>query len=269
MIGLMNIMAKGLERPTEADLVQAEQEMISKNAYMSKDEKLRKLQIRCCAYSVVMRRQKQRHLQIVQSQPRKTEEEILAEQEAEILRKQIAHDQEIASAIMGQGSIFSKVCLVAPETRQTSVVKYFLEDFPYEKKNTCLLLGGTGAGKTFGAIGFVCQQANSVRQTAFITAYKLSEAIVRKDFEGLDRLEKVQYLIIDDLGAEPEGYKGKDFIAHFENLFITRHQANRMTLITSNNTLEQFKQVYGDRVVSRLREAGTVFQSPDGDLRKR
>lgn len=248
--------------------------------YESQDDNVRRIQAKCWSYGLMLRRQAEQHWQEQRMTPEERaafEAQRLLDEEKRLLQTQIDRDYEISALLMGLDNRFSQVSLYAENLVQTSVLRYFRDEFPYLDKRNCLVLGGTGSGKTFGVIGYVAQRANlkvyrdqtKSIDAKFITAYKLSELLYRKDFDKLDKLETVNYLIVDDLGAEPEGYKGKDFIAHFENLFTTRHMFGRATLITSNCKPEDIANQYGERFVSRFRETGDIFVSTDGDLRKR
>lgn len=141
-------------------------------------------------------------------------------------------------------------------------------EFMKSCKGDALLLGGVGCGKTTAAISIVANEMEPFVKARFLTAYDLSFMIYKRDFEGLEAVEKAHIVIIDDLGTEPEGFKGKDFLAHFENLFATRHRCLRRTIITSNLTIEQIKKDYGDRFISRLRQSGQVFEANNSDMRK-
>lgn len=131
-----------------------------------------------------------------------------------------------------------------------------------------LLLGGVGSGKTTACVVATAEKMKPGVSAKFLTAYDLAFMIHQKDFKALDSIERVSILIIDDLGTEPEGFKGKDFLAHFENLFATRHRKCKRTLITSNLTVDQIKQAYGDRFISRLRQSGQVFETDTKDMRR-
>lgn len=82
-------------------------------------------------------------------------------------------------------------------------------------------------------------------------------------------VEKIPYLLLDDLGTEPdlEGYRGKEFVAYFQNLITKRHNSNRVTIITANFTKDDFTARYGDRVISRLKDCALIFETKDPDLR--
>ncbi len=169
--------------------------------------------------------------------------------------------------LMGQESRLSNANWFSPGLQETAVVRFFKTQELYPVENY-LVIGATGNGKTHGTLAFmVYQMCKRQKKGCFITAYDLALAIHRKDYDGLDILEAKPYLLIDDLGSEPQGFKGKDFLAHFENLFSTRHRYRRHTYITSNAKLEEIRQVYGERFISRFRESGRVFESTDADMR--
>ena len=79
-------------------------------------------------------------------------------------------------------------------------------------------------------------------------------------------MRKACLLVIDDLGSEhsPSGYVGNRV-----NDVLTYREANNMpAIITTNKTAEEFKILYGDRIISRLngrKEAmgWQVLEGPD------
>lgn len=268
MKAMMDIFATRLPEPSEAALRWAEDRMQNDSKlYKSSDAKIYKLQVRCYAYAY---RDPSVPVNIA-SDPLvvdKTPEEI----EAEILAKIVHHDRSVSTGFMGQSSIFAGVSLWdEKQTRETQVVKFFQTDFSPLKHKNCLVLGGTGSGKTYGVVGYVASVADTAGHVKFMNAYKLYEvqrSNLAADREVRDWLDVVKYLIVDDLGTEPQsGYRNADFVAYFQNLFISRHQNNRFTFITSNSTLKDFTETFGERLVSRFRETGVVFETADSDMR--
>jgi DNA replication protein DnaC len=258
---VLNQATGSLRLPTPEELKRAENEIVQLYTqgrfYLSSNPEMQAMQIKCYAYKYVVAER-------VLHSPSKPMSE--ADRARQQLQLQIAKDHEITTSLMGSNSIYAGISWLDPTCKQTAVVG-FLKEMAIKGKKACLLLGGTGSGKTFGSLCFVGRYAENKDQCLFYTAYKISELINRRAFTETDRLESVKYLIIDDLGVTSEGYKGQDFIAFFENLFTTRHQKGKYTLITSNGTPEQIRQVYGDRFVSRFKEIGEIFVTNDSDMR--
>lgn len=184
-------------------------------------------------------------------------------------------DKMAAKVIMGVDSIFGNCTLFDDEvTLPTKATEFFLGEFPESNKRDCLLLGDTGRGKTWATIAYVCSKATWNRYTRqislsakYIKAFELSHLIHKKDFKALDELKRFNYLIVDELGSEPEGYKGKDFVAFFENLYGDRHMQNKATFLITNHEPDVVKEVYGERFVSRFNETGLTKQIVDLDWR--
>lgn len=188
--------------------------------------------------------------------------------------QQIRIERQNATALMGPDSRYALISASDPNTRQTKALNHLFTSFHFSGKHNILLVGGTGSGKTFAAIAYACASDDfrlysdgSPRNTAFIRAYALSEAIQRKKWDFLDSVRKKKWLIIDDLGVEGPGYKSGDFLSFFEDMFIERHENQKRTILTCNARLEDIKTTFGERFISRLRETGEVFETIDEDMR--
>jgi DNA replication protein DnaC len=67
----------------------------------------------------------------------------------------------------------------------------------------------------------------------------------------LSKLQKYQYIVLDDLGVE----KPSDWV--LETLYVIvneRYERNRHVIITSNKNLREIAETVGDRIASRLAE---------------
>jgi DNA replication protein DnaC len=261
--GIFKLFAHGGYRmPTREELAKAQAEIdASPEFYRSSDPKVFETQVLIYAFGVA-RRHDLGHL------PRQPHREPTPEEiEAATLQRVIEHDRHQSRWMMGEDSIYANISMWdAAQTQETAVLRFLRDEFNLASgKKNLLLLGGTGSGKTYGAVCWVAQHASY--NACYRTAYKISEAVTRRDFEETDLLERARFLVIDDLGCEPEGYRGADFLAYFEDLFASRHQHGRFTLITSNATVAQFATAYGERFISRFEEAGIVFTTGDPDLR--
>ncbi len=135
------------------------------------------------------------------------------------------------------------------------------------------LSGNVGAGKTHVAVSLLRDAATrDERRGLFVHASGLflelratmdnraaSEAHVFAKYLA-DRL-----LVVDDLGAE----KVSEYVrASWYHIIETRYSEMRPTVVTSNLSLAQVAEAYGDRIASRL-ASGFVLNFAGGDYRLR
>lgn len=193
-------------------------------------------------------------------------------------------DQLHNQYMLGGSTLYDGASYHNPELRQTETFSWMRNVFHGSAKSFALLLGGTGAGKTFAAIAYTNMIAKvdivmgkiQYSNAAYLHAYKLAEMLanIKKHGEELDKYKQKGVLVLDDLGTEPVGFRGADFQAHLGYLIDERHKFRRKTIITSNTTMESkektigFKELYGDRIVSRLMESGFGLETNDPDLRR-
>ncbi len=197
-------------------------------------------------------------------------------------------DKLLGDYLLGDNARHREASYFNPELRRTEVIRVLLHEFRASGKRSLLMLGGAGAGKTWGVMAYVKGQAqtelNPQRSKVvysnchFTTAFDLAELRRKKASpdrdKDLEHIAAVRHLIIDDLGAEPGSYAGADFISYFDSLIDKRYQRQLCTYITSNAELERtdgrpdFKTVYGDRVCSRIAQDGFVREITEGDLRR-
>jgi DNA replication protein DnaC len=246
--------------PTPQDLVAAEQQILNDASFpMPKDVKLRESVVRCVAMGFVAKR---KYLQSGQIKPQVSEDQLRRQE----IFKRIERDHKVSSFMVGVRSIYSEVSFSDPNTKQTDVVNWLTNDFTKSGKKHALLLGTTGRGKTYGAIGYIAT-ISDIGRCAYVKAFKLSELLNARNYQALDHYEKVKHLIVDDLGVSQAGYKGEDFNSWFENMFCTRYEYGLTTIITSNATPEQIKETFGERFVSRFREDGMLYVTNGPDMR--
>jgi hypothetical protein len=89
----------------------------------------------------------------------------------------------------------------------------------------------------------------------------------RYDNAEMDRLLKCRRLVLDDLGTEYMDEKG-NFMAVLDEVIADRYANERPTLITTNLTVEEFRDRYKNRIADRIRDNGK-FLSVVGDSRRR
>jgi DNA replication protein DnaC len=106
----------------------------------------------------------------------------------------------------------------------------------------------------------------------FIAAMELPRhGLYGEDGKFWDGLKDVDRLVIDDLGTEPLDGKGYA-LANLGDLLSQRHAWQRKTLITTNLSLEAFRERYlahdGGRLYDRLREAGLFYECSGASMRR-
>jgi len=188
--------------------------------------------------------------------------------DTEVLKTLCVEEQKAVSAkLMGSHHILSGVAMDSQETINTQAILFFKNHFPKTKKRCALLTGGTGSGKTYACIAYI-GSVSTPDSCLFTTTYNFFDQLSRKNYPFLDRCEAVRYLLVDDLGAEPVGFKGSDFYTAFEHVFSERHTRDVTTLITSNLSADGLKTVLSERFFSRFNEIGIMCRTSDKDFRK-
>lgn len=123
-----------------------------------------------------------------------------------------------------------------------------------------VLSGPPGVGKTVAA-------SEAAMGGQFIKAAKLARTSYYDD-AAMQNLERPAMLVIDDLGTEYNDAKGM-FTAILDSLIDTRYAANLRTVITTNLNAKAFTERYGERVVDRIREAGSFVELAGNSMRRR
>lgn len=180
------------------------------------------------------------------------------EEAARLHREKVACEKDAAAAIMGRSSIYAKCSMSdTVDNHPTKAFLFMRGLWLANSRENIILTGATGRGKTYALIAYAAStySPNAVR---FVRAYDLAEKLSRRDFDFTDRLKTVPCLIIDDLGAEPEGFRGSDFTAFLENLFDIRYEHKRQTLFSTNLVPMMIAKTYGERFVDRFKNSGQI-----------
>jgi len=233
-------------------LAQMQSEADRKLFHLSKNPKLQEEQVRCFALGYQAGK-------TGYTPPPKTDEQL--KQEA------IANQKDASKRLMGVNSVLAGVSW--DESRPEKPMQWMRNSFSPTDKRVALLLGDVGVGKTHAAVAYVSKMMTDFNTTGmFITAYDLLTALSNRKEEVLQAVERAKYLIVDDIGTHNSDFKGNDFRSYFENLFNKRHQTSRTTIITGNITIQDFKDIFGERVASRGAEIGAAIEFTGNDLRK-
>lgn len=151
----------------------------------------------------------------------------------------------------------------------------FAEEFEEKPGENLFLTGPTGTGKTYLSNCIARAVTAKCHSVFYTNAADLFDLFSEKHFGGTEnelaagRIEEAyrcELLIIDDLGSE----MGSSFTNSRLFMIINHRLSSRLsTIISSNLSLNQIRNNYGDRVVSRLMGNYTVLPFYGADLRLR
>ncbi len=171
----------------------------------------------------------------------------------------------------------SKTSLLSAETAKAyGFMEEWCNKFGISKIKNVVLSGGTGVGKTYlvNAIANKLSGKNVLIQN--LTAFSLNNQMLKyhTTFEEdrasyLDSILNCDLLIIDDLGTETIL---KNVTKEYLYLVINERQLNgKSTIVTTNLSLMQIIDRYGERVFSRLmNKANSILLNITGnDLRQK
>ena len=128
----------------------------------------------------------------------------------------------------------------------------------------CALAGTVGSGKTVAATWWALTQTDLA--PAFVRATTFA-ASSRYQGERQDWLS-AGVLVLDDLGSEYMDAKGSLLTDLDELVDVFYGSLRRRLIITTNLTAAGFKTKYGDRIVSRMRDAGVWIELDAPSLRR-
>ena len=155
--------------------------------------------------------------------------------------------------------------------KNLGLVKQFVDSFGSDYQNL-FLYGNTGLGKTFLSH---CIAKELMDRHFFVVYFSAAEFFdmagdrhFRRDSQA-DALYKravgAYLVILDDVGTEvPNGFSVSALFT-----FLNRRAENRLaTIISTNLTLEQFKDIYGERIFSRLMDSSKFLPFVGDDIRQ-
>lgn len=142
----------------------------------------------------------------------------------------------------------------------------FVENFE-STYNNLLLLGDTGVGKTFLShciAGSLLAKSFSV---VYLTASEFFDEMAKTKFDKKDdngHIRDCDLLIIDDLGTELSNtFTNTEFFVVINDRLLRK----KSTLISTNLSLEDIKDIYTERVFSRLTSNYTMLRLTGEDIR--
>ncbi|MEG1581888.1 MAG: ATP-binding protein [Clostridia bacterium] len=142
------------------------------------------------------------------------------------------------------------------------------------KISNLLILGETGVGKSYGTLCLTTEIIKKGYSASVLTAFEMTNLFLKYhttiDAEKIEALSPIldpDLLVIDDLGTEPIL---KNVTLEYLYLIIAeRMNKQKLTVITSNLSLSNILDRYGERIFSRLnnKELSAVIKLQGDDLR--
>lgn len=135
-----------------------------------------------------------------------------------------------------------------------SYCKKYASDFhlPY---NGILMMGATGLGKTHLSLAIGNEVIKNGHSVIYGSAPDLFRKVEKEHFNSEEQADTAQLLqdcdllILDDLGAE---FDSKFNQATLYNIINTRMNKGNPTIVSTNSTLSEIQERYGERISSRL-----------------
>ncbi len=151
--------------------------------------------------------------------------------------------------------------------------KEFIRDFDTQVDNL-IFVGNPGVGKTFMANCIASELLASGHTVIYLTAFQLFDLFEKikfnngdntKDFQAqFDYILDCDLLIIDDLGTE----LNNTFVNVQLYLCINeRYLRNKSTIISTNYNINDIKNMYSERIFSRIASNYTLLKIIGEDIR--
>ncbi len=157
-------------------------------------------------------------------------------------------------------------------TRVAGICRQFAEDFP-EKRGSLLLTGSTGTGKTFLMNCIADELLRRYFSVICLTAIELFDVVAEVRIEKsedmgrrllYDSIFSCDMLIIDDLGSELSNSLTASSLFHILN---SRLIEGRSLMISTNLGMNGLRDVYTERVTSRIRSSFEILPLYGRDIR--
>lgn len=149
-------------------------------------------------------------------------------------------------------------------------------------KNNIIITGPCGTGKTHLGYAFLKKHADHIienspiqfyrSQNCFMTTLKDILDDIKQNIQNhqaitasslLQKAYSAPILILDEVGVQ---YGSKMERVELFNLFNTRYNELRPTVILTNLTLKELYQLLGDRIMRRINEKSIIFQFTNQDI---
>lgn len=162
--------------------------------------------------------------------------------------------------------------LSAQDTAKDAVQKarQFIESFDREFHNL-FLYGNTGVGKTFLSHCIAKELIDRANCVIYFSAFDLFDTLAKETFQrdaltagAQEDILSCDLLIIDDLGTELTNSFVASALFQCINERIMRKKS---TIISTNLSLDQFSDLYSERIFSRITSHYTMIKLIGNDIR--
>lgn len=141
----------------------------------------------------------------------------------------------------------------------------YCQNYP-ENQGNFIFTGGTGTGKTFFLHCIAKALLDRGVRVLYFTAEGLFNHFSRLMREGIEDefVEEVDVLLLDDLGTE---FSNSFTASRFFNLLNQRILTRKTMMISTNLNFKDLRELYSDRVVSRMMSDYEIIPLYGRDLR--
>lgn len=176
----------------------------------------------------------------------------------------------------GVGKDISNACFDSKCLLDSNLVEWGREWLRSRNKSSLILQGNAGCGKTFFSIAILNEFWKLLQPYPFII-FKISSQLDSQLLNGVmgkgerdaDSIIKMccesTLFILDDLGVETSSERIQR--QYFE-IFNTRHNQKRLTVLSTNCSIRELRNKFGDRFYSRLKNFKLV-KFPEIDFREK
>lgn len=129
----------------------------------------------------------------------------------------------------------------------------------------CILVGPVGTGKSVAASWAVARVLETGRWALMTTAARVGRLSTWDDAGELDRLERADLLVVDDVGAEAANDHAR---VTLRSLLDARHDRGNRTILTTNLVGGQLSKWLGERITDRIKSSFVRVVTSGASMRK-
>lgn len=158
-------------------------------------------------------------------------------------------------------TITEAAAAAATETDALRGVRGWLEG----SERWCILVGPVGTGKSVAARWAVDRVVETGRWGLMTTAARVGRLSTWEDAGELDRLERADLLVVDDVGAEADNGHAR---VTLRSLLDARHDRGLRTIMTTNLVGGHLSKWLGERITDRIKASFVRVVTSGASMRK-